>query len=469
MIKPIPINKGVYLDLNPVEITSTEYATVLKNLILSKSGANVDRPDLTPFATTGSSLGITALNYFNNFLVAIDSGGQIYKITIDGTVTNITGAGPLLGTSRAQFAQDGFFLAIAGGLAPKVWDGIDNCIDMPGSPPNLRFIDYLDGYWIAFQIDTQLFQYAGPTADERLVWGADDFFSAEGTPDVCLSQWNLNRELYAIKQQSMETFQDFGAVSDPFQRTFFIDRGTIAPYSIVQADNTLWFLDNERHFVKLVNRVPTFISDAIDKVLKDPTFVVEDCFGMKIEIDGFYLIAWVFPTMGRTFVMDYRTGEWAEWNSFVDGKEVTVNIGAHYYVQAWGKHMVGDPSTGTIYELTRSAKGTVASPLRRVRRTGQYDHGMGTRKRSNFYLFHMLRGQGTPGQPEPVFEVRVNDDSKGWSDPVQIGLGFLGEEQAPIRVRLGGIYRKRELEITTTAPVDFSLVKLEEDVEEMAS
>jgi hypothetical protein len=468
-LKEISLKKGVYLDVDPLELANPDYAAKLTNLMLAKSGANVDRPDLVQFGTTGQAFGIQGLAVFKTFSVAVSKDRRIYQIDVTGAVTDITGASPLAGTSRPVFDSDGTYLAIAGGDIPKVWDGVNPCTDMPGAPPPMTHISYLDGYWLSFNEDSNVIQWAGPTAPTRAVWGAGNYFSKEGLPDNIVAQKVLLREFYAIGTDSMETFQNFGDSSVPFGRTFFIDRGISAPYSVVQADNTLFFLDSERHFVRLEARTPIFISNELDAVLKDPAFIVGDCFGMKIEIDGFYLIAWVFPTQKRAFVYDFALKEWAEWNSFVDGNEGMVPINCHCYVQGWGKHLVGDPNTGIIYQLTRKAKGTAVQPLRRVRRTGHYDFGIGARKRSNYYLFHVLRGTGTPGDTEPFFEVRVNDDNGGWTDPVQVGLGYPGDPQAPIRVQLRGIYRKRQLEISTTAAVDFRIIKVEENIEVMES
>lgn len=466
-LKPIPINKGLFLDIDPVELGATEYAAVLQNLMLSKAGSNVDRPDFTRFAITGAAFPIDGLFFFKGFLVIVTTDRKVYKSTLAGVVTDITGAAILPGTAKPRFIDDGTIVLIIGGGTPLEWNGAGNCALATGTPPDSEFIEYLDGYFIAALEDSNEMRWAGPA--DRTIWSAGNFFSKEGRPDNIASLFVLFRELWVLGTDTVECFQNFGDSMVPFERTFFIDRGCSAPRSVVEANNTLYFLDDERHFVRMDGRTPIFISDALDTVLKDSAFVVDDCFGQKIEIDGFYLIVWVFPSEERCFVHDFRTGEWFEWSSLIGQVEKQIAINCHVHAKAWSKHLVGDPRTGTVWEFTRSAKGTASAPLRRTRRTGFYDHGTGRRKRSNYYLVHVLRGQGTPGGVEPFFELRINDDNGGWSDPIQCPLGFAGANQEAMRIHAGGIYRKRQLEVTTSDAVDFKLIKLEEDVEIMQS
>lgn len=471
MLKPVPINKGVFQNVDPIELSDPAYAAELRNLVLTDSGANIDRPGLSSFATTGSPFGIIGMFYFkvSGTVVIVDRNRKIWSVTSAGVVSEITGL-DLGGTSRPTFETDGTHLAIAGGGAPQTWTGTGLTTLMAGSPPNCTHINYLDGYWVTHLLDDQEFRIAGPTAVTRLTWNSADFFQAEGLPDNIVAQAVLLREIYSFGERSTEVFQNFGT-ANPFQRTFFIDRGIGAAHSLIQFDNTLSWLDNRRRIVQMQGRTPVQIDNPYDRVIQGFT-TVSDCWAANVEsIGGFYFAVWTFPTEERSFAYDYKAKEWYEWDGFQDALSARLPIHSHVYVEDWNKHLVGHPTTGTIYQLTFDSKTDGPSIMRRLRRTGSYNHGTDVRKRSNYYLIHVKRGliANDGVTAEPVFQIRVNDDNKGWSDPVLVPLGFYGSETGAIRVSARGIYRRRQLEIQMTDNAPFVLASIEEDVELMES
>lgn len=466
MPQPLEISKGLVTSVGRTEINAG-YASDYRNLIKNDAGSDVDRPAISEFASIGSYK-ILGLFYFRpaDCVVAVTDEGadarKLWKITESGLVTDITGT-VLDGNSRPVFASDGTYLAIAGGGAPLQWDGTTTTTALAGSPPDCTHISYLDGYWILHLLDDQEFRWAGPTAVARATWNSGNFFQAEGLPDNIKAQGVLLRELYAFGAESTEIYQNFGSTSTPFQRTFFIDRGIGAVHSLIQADNTFYWLDEKRNIVRMEGRTPKIISDDIATTIKGFT-TIDDCFASHIEINGHYLLTFTFPTEQRTFCFDYKRGIWGEWDTQIDGVSSRLNLNCHVYVKEWNKHLVGDPSIGKIYELNFDNKTDDVYPLRRVR-TMTYDWGTSNKKKSNYYLFHVKRGVATATVTDPKFWVQVNDDNKGWTTEKEVPLGEIGSEWAPIRVNLRGIYRRRELRIIMTDAVDFVLNKIEEEVE----
>ena len=465
---PIPINKGAFQNVDASELLNSANAAVLKNVFINDAGSNVDRPGRSLFATIGS-FPVEALTFFGGKLFAITSGDRKqWSISSVGVVTDVTGAA-LEGTGRPVFTDDGTNLAFAGGGEPRKWSGSGNTASLPGSPEDTKFISYLDGYWILHLLDDQEFRIAGPTAVTRDTWDSSDFFAAEKHPGNLFGQYVslTTNELYGFKARSTQIFQNFGDSVTPFQPTFTIPRGTEAGYSVVEADNTLfWFDSVERRFVQLNGRTPVDIGTPYDRVVKGFT-TVTDCWAAKIDIDGFYLIVWTFPTEERSFAYDYKTKDWSEWEGYLNGASNRMRMHSYCYVKDWNKHFVGDPINGTIWELSRSYKSDGDDVMRRLRVTGAIDHGTANRKRNNHYDFYVKRGLGTSGGTEPVMQVRFKDDDQEWSEPRTIGLGFTGNRTAPYRLHRCGVYRKRQIEISMTDPYEFQLVKLMEDVDDL--
>lgn len=467
-IVTIPMSGSAFQAVDKQELSNPEVASKFDNLILSQAGSSIGRPGLSSFTMISNSA-ISNCTIFNNHIFAVTEDRVFWKIDSAGTVTNLVGADGLLGGSdRPTFASDGTYLAIAGGGVPMRWDGTNDVENMPGSPPSTNEIVFMDGYWLA--IDDTDIRWAGPTAVTRETWSAADFFQPEGQPDDPVSIKILQKELFIFGDESLEVWQNFGDASVPFRRVFFVDIGTSARQSIVQANNTLWFLDEDRRFVFLNGRTPQIVSiPALDREIQRLT-TVSDCFGNVIQIDGNNLITWTFPTEGKCYVFDYARSQYiGEWYGFEDSAKTRFRMNSHVYWRSENKHYVGDYDDGTIWELSAGAYSDGSLPRRCRRRSGEIDHGTGNRKRNNSYRFHVKRGVATTSVTDPKMEVRFRDDGKPWSNPYHVSLGQIGDELSVIKIHNTGIYRKRQIEVVCTDAVDFKLMKVEEDVEAMAT
>lgn len=474
MLQSIDISKGSNLTIDGQEMPQAGYATDWRNLLKSDAGADVDRPALSAFASIAADP-VEGLFYFKlvDKVIAVTSnlgtpsgGRRVWSIDEAGIVTNITGT-TLDGTNRPVFDNDGTYAAIAGGNIPLQWSGGGTTTALAGSPANCTHVSYLDGYWINHLIDDQEFRWAGPTAVARATWSSANFFQAEGLPDNIKAQGVLQRELYAFGRDSTEVYQNFGSTSTPFQRTFFLESGIIAPYSLIKANYTFHWLDQERNFVSMEGRTPVIKSDDVTKVIKN-FGTVEDCIASHIKIGPHYLIVWTFPTEERSFCYDIKRGAWGEWDGYVNGLSDRLDINAHCYVPEWNRHLVGSAINGKIYTLSLDNKTDGANPLRRVREM-QYDWGTNNRKTSSYYLLHFKRGVATASVTDPKVMVSWNDDNKGWSEEKIISLGELGSKTDALRVKCGGIYRRRRLRVTMTDACEFVLTKIEEEVSGGAS
>lgn len=465
-IVPIPFSGGAFQSVDKSALSSPDVAIKFENMLLSDAGENVDRPGYTSFAQISGS---PVLNHieFMEFLVVVTEDRKIYSIDIVGAIVDITGAESLGGTLRPQFASDGEFLAIAGGAAPQRWNATGNTELMPGSPPNCSQIVYLDGYWITFLLDDQELRFAGPTAALRIVWNTADFFQAEGLPDNIVSIAVLQRDLFVFGEDSTEVYQNLGFVSVPFQRAFFIDEGTLAQSSVIKVDRTLWFLDEQRRFSFFNGRTPITISTPFDKDVQ-ALGTVSDCFSSYVHISNQYLILFTFPTEGRTFVFDIKSKKYiGEWNGFINGRTRRYVLQSHIFWVSQNKHFIGDYRTGEIHELTFDAKKDGDDIIRRVRSSGEINHGTENLKRNISYRFTVKRGVATAQTPNPVFEIRFRDDGKPWSQPEQVSLGATGDTKSSVRVFNTGLYENREFEVIMTDPVEFNLSRVEENIEPM--
>lgn len=481
----LQFNKGAFGNVDETEVADPAFAALQNNFLVTDAGSLVCRPALrntTPSGGTsyGSSgaYPIIGMRDFSDMVVSVASSGHITKTVEAGTTTLITDPSTnLLETesTRCDFADDGEYLAIACGGTPKRWNGTDPLAeDMPGNPPDCTHIKYLDGYWIALLPDSQELRWAGPTEALREAWSSGDFIEASVLPDNANALTVEQRELFVFGEKSIEIFQNFGDSTVPFRPTFSIKKGTLSPYSIVQANNTHYFLNRDRQFVRLEGRTPVLISSQYDKQIKQFD-TVSDCFGYAVEFNEHYLIVWTFPTEGRTLVYDYKHDVWQEFTSFnVRGEETRYWMNAYTFVPSWNVHLIGDYRDGDIYPLSTDRSLETSAYFtgpKAVRRSGYIDHGTGNYKRNVRYRFFMKRGNSpaadTALKAQSVLMIRFRDDDKGWSDPVEIGFGTTGNFSPFAELHSTGIYRRRQIELTLTDKADLILSKIEEDLEVM--
>lgn len=464
-IVPIPLTGGAYTNMDKQEIANPEFSIALDNALLNIVGSNVGRPGLSNFTTVGGSP-IIGTKYFNSVIVAVTADRQIHQINSAGVVTNKLGSGGLLGgTGIPVFATDGTYLAVAGGGFPQRWDGAvaTGFEIMPGGPFQTTHIVYLDGYWMTFNGEDIV--WAGPTALSRDIWSAANFFQAEGRPDAPNALVVLQRELFIFGEKTTEVWSNFGDVSVPFRRVFFMDIGTVAPLSITQAESTLVFLDDRRRFSFFNGRQPQVVSFPFDKQVQQ-LGTVSDCIGHTINIDGHYLVVFSLPTEAKTFVFDYTSQKYiGEWYGFDDSVESRFRMSGYSFFESQNKHYVGDYDNGTVWELSLNnhSDGTVARRV--LRRTGEIDHGTGNLKRNIWYRFHLKRGVGNAAVTHPVMSVRFRDDGKPWSNPVHVSMGAVGDDESTYMIHNTGMYRKRQIEVSCTDAVEFKLIKVEENVD----
>lgn len=460
----LTFSKGL-IDSSNQEIPTNDFSTVYKNFCRLQLGGIKRRPALKNFVSLSYG-NVDSLFYHeksDSLIASVQILGQklFYQISQNGSVQNITNDF-LLGPKRTLTVFDGTDLIFSDENQAIRWDGINPTQSIPGFPQTKKLV-YLDGYFLSLKPDSQEIQYAGPTYALRQTWSPLNFFQAEALFDEVRTIAVLYRELYVFGIHSVEIFQNVGASGLPFRRTFFLERGTYSPNSVTIADNTVWWLDSQRNFVKMQGRTPVIVSAAIENNLKSLN-KVEDALAFTIEIDGSYFIVLNFPTDKKTFVYDFRFDEWYEWTSFYFADEIFFRLSSYVFVPRWNKHFAGDYFNGSIYELTfnefKDDVGAIVSERR-----FSYDHGTSLKKRSNYYLFNVKQNVANSSVSEPKFMIRVNDDNAGWSEWVSESLGMPGDTLKQIYVPMRGIYRRRDLEIKCTDAVDFRLIRVEENVD----
>lgn len=468
MFNKIPIEKGVYKTKDTDTTINTSFCENLINIFIDSAGGNYDRPCLASFSELLSTETI-GISYFDGVFVCVTQNRKVYSVTNAGVVTDITGD-TLAGTDIPTFTYDDNNLYIAGGSTPLKWAGIGNTTaTLGGSPPEISHIVYLDGYLIGNVRNVsgnKSIRFCDFNTPET--WTGTNIFSANAAPDEVQGLAVSQRELYVVGEVTTEVWQNIGAFPIPFERTFIWQFGTIAPYSIISADNSVFLLDQDRRFLRFAGREFVRISEGIEEEIAKYT-TVSDAIGCWFYYNASVHVAWIFPTEGKMWSMDTRNQNWTEWRSY-NNEWIRPKVGALWYSKELKKTLVGDFSTAVVYTLDDTVKTDAGLTFVRQRTFSSRDGGASIKKQANLLRFFLKRGvaseyTGTESETNPILEVRWQDDGKFWSNWRQISLGEKNNLKKYADIKRLGIFRSRKYEFRFTDPSPLSISSVETDEE----
>lgn len=152
-----------------------------------------------------------------------------------------------------------------------------------------------------------------------------------------------------------------------------LEQGCAAQFSPTRLDNSIfWIGGDERgngigwraqgyNPVRITNHAIEFAWQGY------PTIADAVCYGYQDQGHSFWVC--MFPSAEKTWVYDVATNMWHErgfWNS---SAALFTRQRAQYHTFNFNKHLVGDPTTGNIYQMGINFLTDFGNPIRRVRRS----------------------------------------------------------------------------------------------------
>lgn len=281
-------------------------------------------PGTAPFATCGSGSCV-------NFTVM---GGVVYALMTD-SLWNIDSYGNSTFLGSTSISSNGCSVDNNGdtitwcdgfsGWTYNATNGVQQITD-----PNWfqsYSVVYFDTYFVWFRKGTQQFFISPPQWDGTTALDATQFASKEATSDLIVALANSHQQLFVFGEKRIEVWYDAGnqAPTFPFQRSFgaLIQRGLLAPYTVVLEDNTIFFLGDDLIFYRLNGFVPERQSNhAIESRWQKYTGL-EYTLAVNYTIFGHKMIALTFPEALTTWVLDLSTKRWHERESWLGDNEDT--------------------------------------------------------------------------------------------------------------------------------------------------
>jgi len=389
-------------------------------------------PDLAQYADLGTAAPVyTWYSVLHRKHFAV-SGGNLYRIGIDGSVTEITGA-TLTVDTPPSFTEDRYHVFVAANSAIYQIDG-DTAAALSGgqAPVNVTSLAFLSGFLVANGEDPAGGGLAGDFA-------YSDTQGEDGVPTY--TEWNYENNaskpdglqalvatsddyLYAVGSQSVDVNYISGDVNNPFasNKAAAQQVGAVARYSITRDSSDIYFVGlssdlGMTQVVKLVGgRSLQVIGAKISKVLDQ----IEDMSTAKafmlslFNSQAFYIIT--FPS-ANVYIDDQYHADLTlayslrseEWYILGDWSEDLARYGAYRGVSYTFDGATGyiGGNDGKIYTLTTETRADDPQMLHRWRNNGEME----------------------------------------WRIGRELFLGTIGNRRIPLKSRMCGRYYKRQDEL----------------------
>lgn len=395
----LQILKAPYRNVDPI-ITPDGCGEMLNGTIDELQGFN-RRPGLWQWWKGDMPDGYDGLFWWadKKILVAV-AGGRIFSFrALDERPTEITTpAVRLIDNQRVSFATNGHWLMMANGTAIVMWDGTNELVPLIHQPKASK-VAWLNGKFIANEMNTRkmhwtAYQAAGVDPNVLPEWDTG-YFAPETITDNITALATGFGELVIAGPRVTEFWYDAGGEVVPFARVQATncERGVYAPNSLVQADNTWFWLDQEKRVIKLEGHSPKIISMPLDRVFKTITNAA-DCY-------GFFVDKWVgfsFASHGATYMFNIQTQQWEDrWSYFNPVTNIHERWLGQYavFVPDWNYWVVAGRKKSTLYLFGEQFSTDGFEEIRVLYGTSHMDHETHHRKRSNRLTFHLRRGQNT--------------------------------------------------------------------------
>ena len=330
-------------------------------------------------------------------------------------------------------------------------------------------LNFADGFGLAFAQGTGRVYLS--TLNDFTAWSAGTFFQRSKFPDPWQTMFvDANGLIWMIGSETFEVWYNTGTGTQPWAvlSGLYGRYGIEAPFAYsVSALGQFWLARSPDGGVVPVSTrgsVPQPISTyAVEKAFQDyrrsGSIANAGLFSYHDQGHTFPIIS--FPTQDATWGYDVQGQSWAErgqWDSARGDYDVWAPC---THADCFGKHLVGDRTTGTIWEMdTTFATDVDGTGIRRLRRTPGLT---AEQQRIPIDQLQLLMDVGlgtvTGAGSDPQAMLRVsNDYAHTWSNGRRAGIGRIGEFRKRVTWTRLGAGADNVLEFTFSDPVPIRIV-----------
>lgn len=313
--------------------------------------------------------------------------GQVYPVQSVGpglgllTSNLVFGIGLLGGSNLGPTSESAATVTGAGNIP------FTELLQVNAGPRPFSKIRFIDGVFVATVANSQEFQLSN--LEDGTNWDQADVGQVEEFPDNVTAMEITGEIAWFFGPTQAIPYQDNGNPLFPYGPIpqVLVEGGIGAPESLTKLDNSLmWISQDDRGWGiawRMNGYTPTRISTHAIEHRWGQYQTISDAVGYSYQEDGHTFWVLTFPTANyqppgdepyqksASWVYDVATGQWHQRDRWINGQSLAHPGWVHAF--CFGKHLIGDPTSGSIYEININfldnsyAPGT-HEPIRRVRR-----------------------------------------------------------------------------------------------------
>lgn len=418
----------------------------------------------------------------------VASSDTLYEIFADGTfVARLDGTLDTFGGQVSIAASNIELLVVAGGRAycMELADNsfVDVTSQLAGAPIK---VEYSDGYFIVIFTDSNKFQVSAIL--DGTTWPGIQVNAVSVFPENITSIEVSHRELWVFGGQHAQPYQDTGTdeIFDVIPGVM-LETGNGPTFATAEVDNTIFWVGQDKRGARQVWRAngytPLRISTHAVETSLDSYSVdqMTNLVSYAYQQGGHLFYLMYIPGTDCSWVFDVAENLWhkrAEWH--IDSATFTPHRSWNH-VFAFGKHLVGDWESGTLWdmELAKDNGGGSYSfvtdngeTIRRVRRSPTIVNEMQWILHAQLVVDFAVGlgpqpplqdGDGNPRPPQAMLRWS-NDRGSTWSNEYLASIGFAGQYMKRVIWRRLGRSRYRVYELSISDPVPVAIVDAYLDV-----
>lgn len=334
-------------------------------------------------------------------------------------------------------------------------------------------VDYVDTFFLFNRPGTAQMYISGSNVTYSMLiagtaFDALDIAAKTGSADPIAALIVMHREPWLVGTLTSEIWFDSGAPDFPFQALpgAFVEHGTVAPYSLVKQDLSVYWVSQDLQGQAIVMRGQSYqalriSTHAIENTISKYTDI-SDCTAYTYQQEGHTFIVFNFPTANATWVFDQATEQWHE-RAWTDNDGNLNRSRVNCVANAYGKIVAGDWENGNLYELDLDTYTDNGQPISRIRSFPLFITE-GKRVTYNMFIADMEAGDddasidGSTAINPPVVSLRwSNDRGKTWGNRIEQSLGAAGEYGTCLQWQRTGQARYRVFELSWSSPCKTAL------------
>lgn len=277
-----------------------------------------------------------------------------------------------------SFAGGGYQLLLASAGLAYVFNlqtnGFAQVDPSAGANLPIAFVAFCDSFFFAIVENAATpWQINSSNPLDATTWQATNFTTVQSFQDNPICLFENQNILWVFSLRKIQPYSNTGNFPFPFDRIpgTLIENGIAAPFSVVKLDNSLFWLGSDDRGNGVVWRAngfrPQRVSDHALEFALQGYGNISDAVAYSYQDQGhsFYVLS--LPSANKTWIYDVATGKWSQRGFWNAQKGQFDRQRQSFHTFNFGMHLVGDYSTGAVYQMAVNIGSDFGNPIVRER------------------------------------------------------------------------------------------------------